>query len=135
MSSRDDDAWRQIVEHYGDAPEFPDEPADEPGPGADSEPGVPEAEPFADPADEVPELERFVPPDPPPLPRPRGARLFAWLGIFGSPVLLLVSLFLNLRLPSTISTLVVMWFLGGFLYLVYQMPKQRDDPWDDGARL
>jgi hypothetical protein len=125
-SSRDEDAWRQIIEHYGDAPEFPDEPAVDDA--LSLEVPVPDPEVLDD-------FGAFVPPEPPPLPRPRGARLVAWLGIFGSPVLLLLSLFLNLRLPSSISTLVVMWFLGGFLYLVYQMPKQRDDPWDDGARL
>ncbi|CUR53969.1 conserved hypothetical protein [metagenome] len=126
-SSRDEDAWRQIVEHYGDVPDFPDSP--------EQPDDLAEPDEAPEPADEIPEAEGFVPPDPPPLPRPRGARLFAWLGIVAPPILLLVSLVLTIRLPSTISTLLVMWFLGGFLYLVYQMPKQRDDPWDDGARL
>ena len=126
-SNRDEDAWRQIVEHYGDVPDFGDLPAEDAA--------VAEPIHLPDPVDEVPEVEQFVPPDPPPIPRPRGARLFAWLGIVAPPLLLLLGLLLTIRLPSSISTLLVMWFLGGFLYLVYQMPKQRDDPWDDGARL
>ena len=127
MSSREEDAWRQIVDHYGDAPAFPDEPVTD----AEDEIELPEPEAVEEP----PEDDAFVPPEPPPLPRPRGARLVAWLGVFGAPILLLLSLFLSYHLPSSISTLLVMWFLGGFLYLVWQMPKQRDDPWDDGARL
>ncbi len=129
-SSRDEDAWRQIVEHYGDVPDFPDVPDE-----GDAVVEPVQAVESPEPVDEVPALERFVPPDPPPVPRPRGARLFAWLGIVTPPMLLLIGVLLTIRLPSSISTLLVMWFLGGFLYLVYQMPKQRDDPWDDGARL
>jgi hypothetical protein len=155
VSSPEEDAWRQIVAHYGDAPDFPDEPdADEPdsaepdsaepdsanpdrsesdsaGPGGpDRQVDVPDEE-EPDPFDE----DRFVPPEPPPIPRPQGSRLVAWLGVFGAPILLAVCAIANFRLSSFISTLLVVWFLGGFGYLVWQMPKDRDDPYDDGARL
>ena len=123
MSSPEDDAWRQIVDHYGDTPEFPDEPATE------VDPPVEEV---------VPELEDpdvFVPPDPPPIPRPHGARLVAWLGVLGAPILLILAAMASFRLSSFISVLLVVWFLSGFGYLVWQMPNERDDPWDNGARL
>jgi hypothetical protein len=123
VSSPEDDAWRQIVEHYGDTPEFLEPPA--------AEVDVPVEEPSR----ERDEEEGFVPPEPPPLPRPQGARLLAWLGVFGAPILLVVSALVGYGLPPMISTLLVIWFLGGFGYLVWQMPKERDDPYDDGARL
>ncbi len=132
MSGRDDDAWRQIVDNYGETPDFPEAPSEPAAKG-----------PFGgafdalDEPEDPPEWqeEEFVPPEPPPIPRPRGARLAAWLGLFGTPVLLVLSLLLGHRLSSFVTTGLVLWFLGGFLYLVWQMPKGPADPWDDGARL
>jgi hypothetical protein len=130
VSSPEDDAWRQIVDHYGDAPEFPEEPAAE----LDLPVDVPVEEAPLEPED-ADALGAFVPPDPPPVPRPHGPRLAAWLGLFGAPILLIVSAIASFRLSSFISTLLVVWFLSGFGYLVWQMPNERDDPDDDGARL
>ena len=79
--------------------------------------------------------ERFVPPPPPPLPRVPKDRLAAWLGVFVSPVLLLVATVLRIPLPAIVAWLLVAAFLGGFGYLVAQMPRGPRDPFDDGARL
>jgi hypothetical protein len=79
--------------------------------------------------------DRFVPPTPPPLPTPTTDRLIAWLGVFGSPVVLLVCLVFGIDLPQLVAYLLVAGFVGGFLYLVIQMPRGPRDPDDDGAQL
>jgi len=126
VSRPDDEAWRQIVDNYGEEPEFPEV--------APAEEAAPEDAPADEPSYDL-EDEGFVPPEPPPLPRPHGVRLAAWIGVFGVPLALLLSVVAGISLPAIVSTALVVWFLAGFGYLVWQMPKQRDDPWDDGARL
>ena len=139
MSERDDEAWRAIVDNYGERAALdPEENADE-------------AEPARDPRrDETPpELrsweegsvdsdwttDRFVPPPPPPIPTPTRDRLFAWLGVFGSPAVLLVCLVLGIALPTLIAYALVAAFVGGFLYLVFKMNREPRDPGDNGAVL
>ena len=41
----------------------------------------------------------------------------------------------DMPVPNWFGWLLVASFLGGFGYLVVTMPRDRDDPWDDGARL
>jgi hypothetical protein len=154
----DEDAWRAIVENYGERVELDDEapaewPSEPGGPGAtQSNSGglqrlfrpLPEPQPEGqgdvdgDPDGDLDddELDRFVPPTPPPLPRLPPDRLLAWAGLFGSPSLLLVFLVFDVGLPSWLGYLLVASFVGGFGYLVATMPRGSDiDPWDDGARL
>ena len=125
----DDTAWREIVANYGEPvlqpEETPAEPAAVEGPRDES----PEqsAEPALD--------ERFVPPPPPPLPRVSKDRLAAWLGVLVSPVLLLIAAVFRIPLPGFVAWLLVGAFLGGFGYLVAQMPRGPRDPFDDGAVL
>ncbi len=130
----DEDAWRTIVENYGDRVEIDDEPVAEP---ASQRP--PATEMWAVDADSEPDLEpddeRFVPPPPPPLPRIPPDRFLAWSGLFGSPTVLLVCMVLGVRLPPWLGYLLVASFIGGFVYLVVQMPRGPADPYDDGARL
>ena len=77
-----------------------------------------------------------MPPTPPPLPKLPPDRLLAWVGLFGSPTVLLVCLVLNVYLPPWLGYLLIASFIGGFIYLVVKMPHSTDiDPWDDGARL
>jgi hypothetical protein len=116
----EDEAWRAIVENYGERPTVD---ADEP-----------HAEPSPEPSPE-PDEERFVPPPPPPVPRSTPDRLAAWCGLFGAPLVLLVALVLGVSLPVWLGYVLVAWFVGGFLYLVVQMPSGPRDPGDDGARL
>lgn len=121
----DDDAWRSIVENYGDRPEvepLPD-PERPPAPAAYAV----EDEPWDD--------DRFVPPPPPPLPHPPPVRLAAWLGLFGAPTVLLVALVLQRTLPELLGYALIAWFVGGFTYLVLHMQHGPRDPGDDGARL
>lgn len=147
----DEDAWRAIVENYGERIELDDESSVEPAAEPDEQQGYdaaggglqrlfrplpePQAE-IEDREDELDELDEFVPPTPPPLPKLSPDRLLAWLGLFGSPTILLVCLVLGIRLVPWMGYLLVASFIGGFAYLVVKMPRTTDiDPWDDGARL
>ena len=142
----DEDAWRAIVENYGERAELDDEPATEPPADPSTEQRlerffVPLPRPEAEEADDVRDVDdepddAFVPPAPPPLPKLPPDRLLAWTGLFGSPTVLLVCVVLNVHLPPWLGYLLVASFIGGFLYLVVKMPRRDDiDPWDDGARL
>ena len=158
--SRTELAWREIVEHYGERAVLPDEPhtrdaGDDAGspaspgsPGAtddDADAATPTTyddgldDPVADADDDGPqvaEVDRFRPPDAPPFPRPRTwQRGVAWSGLFVAPVLALVVGLFSLGLPRLVGWALVAWFVGGFLYLVREMPRAPRDPWDDGSRI
>ena len=136
MVSKDDDAWRAIIDNYGDRPELDaddvEPPAEPERPSRDPEPAASWDDPFPD-SDWS--TDRFVPPPPPPLPTPTTDRLIAWIGVFGSPLVLLVCLIFGVDLPQLIGYLLVGAFVGGFLYLVIQMPRGPRDPDDDGAQI
>ena len=151
----DEDAWRSIGDNYGERIELDDDSA------VDAEPGdargnesnssglqrlfrpLPEPQPEAgsDPTYADDELDDelddgFVPPEPPPLPRLPPDRFLAWTGLFGSPAFLLACLVLDVHLAPWLAYLLIASFIGGFVYLVVNMPRGEDvDPWDDGARL
>jgi hypothetical protein len=138
-------AWQAIVDNYGervldDEPERSDGPEpgppDAPGPDVPDEPGPAAAEPRARPASPPePAEDRYVPPPPPPLPRPRGRRGAAWVGLLGSPSVLLLSVLLGWTPPRLVAWSLVAAFVAGFVYLVLQMPPGPRDPWDDGAQV
>lgn len=136
MVSKDDDAWRAIVDNYGDRPELDSDEVERP---AEPERPQPEPEPATSWDEAYPDsdwsTDRFVPPPPPPLPTPTTDRLLAWLGVFGSPAVLLVCLVFGIDLPRLIAYFLVGAFIGGFLYLVAQMPRGPRDPNDDGAQV
>lgn len=125
----EDEAWRAIVENYGDRVEL--DPSEVPTP----EPEAPEPFSLDSALDAEPDEERFVPPEPPPLPDVPRDRMLAWVGLFGSPTILLITLVFGIDLPALIAYLLIGGFIGGFLYLVNQMPRGPQDPFDDGARL
>jgi hypothetical protein len=131
VTGQNEDAqWAEIIANYGDRPVLdppPDAAAPEPEPQPDVHPELAAAETWQE--------ERFVPPPPPPLPRLPMDRLLAWLGVFGSPLILLVATVLRLHLPTLLAWALVLGFLGGFGYLVAQMPRGPRDPFDDGAVL
>jgi hypothetical protein len=152
----DEDAWRAIVDNYGDRPDLDEEATVDPAVDTGADPGADPEEkqgydaagsaglrrlfrPLPEPRssdDLEDELDEFVPPTPPPLPRLSPDRFLAWLGLFGSPTILLLCLVLDFRLMPWMGYLLVASFIGGFVYLVSQMPRSEDiDPWDDGARL
>ena len=134
----EDDAWRAIVENYGERPRLdPSAPAPEPEPAwyvgalageTDGAGGDEAGDGLDDGLD-----DGFVPPPPPPLPVPEPARLVAWLGVFASPAVMLVSLALGVLLPSLLGYALIAWFVGGFGYLVVNMDRTPRDPGDDGA--
>ncbi len=135
--SKDDDAWRAIIDNYGDRAEV--EPDEAEPPVETSRGSRRSIEPASswddDYVDSDWSTDRFVPPPPPPLPTPTTDRLIAWLGVFGSPVVLLVCLVFGIDLPQLVAYLLVAAFVGGFIYLVTQMPRGPRDPDDDGAQL
>jgi hypothetical protein len=155
VSERDDEAWRAIVDNYGERAELdPDDELDVDVDVDDPDPGVGTGDEVVvlrrDPRDDVPpELrtwdeesidsdwttDRFVPPPPPPVPTPTRDRFIAWAGVFGSPAILLVCLAFRIEIPQLIAYLLVAGFVGGFLYLVLKMPREPRDPGDDGAVL
>ncbi|MET9773882.1 hypothetical protein ABZ023_06370 [Streptomyces sp. NPDC006367] len=75
----------------------------------------------------------FVPPEPPPLPEGDTTAKFAWLGVLGGPVLLLLAVLLGWDMTWWLTTLTIGGFLGGFATLVMRMrPGDEDD--DDPGR-
>lgn len=125
----EDDAWREIVAHYGERPEVPDLPT----PAPVARPDRDAAEQDEEAAQERAE-EHYVPPTPPAAPLPRGPRAVAWAGLFGAPVVMLAFILLGKSVPGWVGFLLFVAFVGGFGYLVATMRKHDDsDPWDDGA--
>ncbi len=89
------------------------------------------------PARDTPEEDRFVPPPPPPLPRLSGAEQVAWLGLVGGPAVLLAAAVFAQSLPTWLTLLAALGFIGGFVTLVVRMDDgtgRLDDP-DDGAQV
>ncbi|MFD7873213.1 hypothetical protein ACFV5G_03635 [Streptomyces sp. NPDC059766] len=74
----------------------------------------------------------FVPPEPPPLPDADTTARFAWLGVVGGPILLLVAVVLGWDMTWWLTTLGVGGFLGGFATLVVRMRTDDEDDGDPG---
>ncbi|MGW3953736.1 hypothetical protein ACWEKM_23110 [Streptomyces sp. NPDC004752] len=75
----------------------------------------------------------FVPPEPPPLPAADTTARFAWLGVVGGPILLLLAVLLGWDMTWWLTTLGIGGFLGGFVTLVTRM-RTDDDEDDDPGR-
>jgi hypothetical protein len=123
----------QQAEREPDAPE-PDRPARPLGGSVAFAPGVGprdhrSPEPSEDDFDEDDE-GHFVPPEPPPLPSADTTAKFAWLGVIGGPVLLLVAVVFGWQMTWWLATLSIGGFVGGFATLVVRM--RTDDEEDDG---
>lgn len=137
---REDELWREIVANYGERPTLEEpaagEDADDPAAAVESDGPAAGTEEYDDPDPAAWEDEgRFVPPPPPPIPIADPPRMLAWLGLFGVPMSLLVIVVAGLHVPQWLGLLMVAWFVGGFVYLVKEMPRDPPDPWDDGSRL
>ncbi|MCL7366831.1 MULTISPECIES: hypothetical protein [Streptomyces] len=74
----------------------------------------------------------FVPPEPPPLPDADATSKFAWLGVLGGPVLLLLAVVLGWEMTWWLTTLSIGGFLGGFATLVVRMRTGDEDDDDPG---
>lgn len=154
-----DEAWARIVAEYDrtpdDSTDHPtdrtadhpvDHPADHPGrnPGAGSD-GTPFVLSLGDgPTEPAPAWSEddsrvagdWVPPLPPPLPRPTGATGAAWVALAGGPLLLLASIIVGWRLPTLLIAASIIGFVGGLVFLIAHMDDHRHrDGWDDGAQL
>ncbi|MFC8426016.1 hypothetical protein ACFUN7_35125 [Streptomyces sp. NPDC057236] len=89
------------------------------------------AEPSDDDLDDTDE-GHFVPPEPPPLPDADVTSKFAWLGVLGGPVLLLLAILLGWEMTWWLTTLCIGGFLGGFATLVMRMRTDDEDDDDPG---
>ncbi|MET9362854.1 hypothetical protein ABZX93_18310 [Streptomyces sp. NPDC006632] len=74
----------------------------------------------------------FVPPEPPPLPEADVTAKFAWLGVVGGPLLLLLAAVFGWDMTWWLTTLGVGGFLGGIATLFARMQPDEDD--DDPGR-
>ncbi|WP_228919600.1 hypothetical protein [Streptomyces sp. DH20] len=74
----------------------------------------------------------FVPPEPPPLPEADVISRFAWLGVLGAPVLLLLAILLGWEMTWWLTTLCIGGFLGGAVTLVMRMRTDDEDDEDPG---
>ncbi|RPF32887.1 hypothetical protein [Streptomyces sp. TLI_185] len=74
----------------------------------------------------------FVPPEPPPLPTADTTAKFAWLGVIGGPILLLLAVLLSWDMTWWLATLGIGGFLGGFATLVMRMKTDDEDNDDPG---
>ncbi len=74
----------------------------------------------------------FVPPEPPPLPDGDTTARFAWLGVLGGPVLLVLAVVLGWEMTWWLQTLTIGGFLGGFATLVVRMRTGDEDDDDPG---
>jgi len=128
--------WRSIVENYGDRAEIEDEPPAGETPRVGSVFDGPVFNPSYDEVDRSLEAEQgFVAPDPGWQPLPAGPRLAAWIGLLAGPVFLLVAAVLHVSIPGILVAVLVAGFVGGFGFLVWQMPREPREPWDDGSRI
>jgi hypothetical protein len=128
--------WQQIIDNFGDRAvlEPGDEALTDPAPATADRVAADDDEP-AQVHDQVHPDDKFVPPTPPPIPRPPLDRLLAWLGVFGVPTLVLICIVLGISVPPWFGLLLAAGFVGGFGYLVVRMSDEPRDPWDDGAVL
>lgn len=132
-SSTDEDAaWREIVANYGPRVHLDGSDLDD-FRGPMQHPAWFNASAAADEhADD--QEDRFRPGPVPSVGPPRGARGLAWLGVLGTPVAVLLLVMLQVTTPGWAGLLMFLAFVGGFGYLVFTMPRRRDDE-DDGAVL
>ena len=157
MDKRDEeDAWRSIVENFGERallddelpsaeldpedltpPETPRAAPDSPGPFV---PG-PEHE-YAEPPRDTPaephamhDVEGSFRPPTPPLPYVPPKRLLAWATLTLVPVLMIVLSLLDHAPRGLLALTMACAWIGAFGYLVWTMPDEPRDPFDNGARV
>jgi hypothetical protein len=120
----EEQAWRDIVDRYGDRPDdagLVELAAAPVAPAPDTS--------FLDLHDE----EAFTPPPLPPPPVISPERRVAWVGLVASPALLVLTRVLDYPLPGVLTAGLVAALIASFGYLVATMAPR--DPDDDGARV
>lgn len=132
----DDEVWKDIVERLSGEQVEPVDPAQPAEPTASAPPAEPAPDVWnPEPWNPIPweDEGRFVPPVPPPIPMPEPPRLIAWAGVLGTPAVLLLFVLFSWDLPDWLGALLLVWFIGGFGYLIATMKSGPRDPNDDGA--
>ena len=136
-SDRIDAAWEDIIAGFHTA-EAPDRPTIE-GSGLSQrlvrEHTQPPEPPMAGPRDytvpDDPDDEGFTPPPPPPMPRPRDRfDTFAWIGLIGGPLAIILAFVLGVG--GWLAAVGFAAFTAGFITLVARASDRRDDG-SDGA--
>lgn len=77
----------------------------------------------------------YQPPPPPELPAGTPAKRLAWAGVLGGPATLLLSALTPWNPPPIVALGAGLATVAGFIALVWMLPENRDDGWDDGARV
>ena len=77
----------------------------------------------------------YLPPPPPELPAGTPAKRLAWAGMLGGPATLLLSALTPWNPPPIVALGAGLATVAGFVTLVWMLPENRDDGWDDGARV
>jgi len=77
----------------------------------------------------------FVPPTPPPLPRPEPRTLLAWVGTLGAPVAFVFAAMTGLVLPRLLTGALILGFVAGVVWLIVTISRSDDERYDpdDGA--
>ena len=122
---KNNDAWDAIVADLSGQIDL--------GPHFRSDPTPPELIPERDYIDEYFD-EGYVPPEPPQITAPSDAiARFAWAGVLGGPVILLLSFALGLG--GVISTVGLVATIGGFVFLMSKRDKHvpPGEDYGDGA--
>jgi len=128
-----EDAWPEAENLTEDKPGGGEADArSEPPANAPLIPGLAELESEGGRREPAEDGERFVPPDPPPLPRGDMVARLAWAGVGGGPVFLLIAALFWRDLPQVLLLAAVAAFVGGFVTLVLRMPREHPED-DDGA--
>lgn len=119
----------------GDDTPWPSEENLEEDPREDSAEDAAEPVPAArvvKPAVDDEDEDHFIPPTPPPLPKPDAMTRLAWIALLGGPVYLVAAVFLRWEVPSWAAFTAVAAFIGGFVALVLRMGDEPPED-DDGA--
>lgn len=131
-AEREDAAWRDIVDNYGPRAELEETETAE---ARQERLSALFETPIRQEPPEPVDADGFVPPVPPPMPVPPRDRLIAGFGTFGVPLLSVIFLLAGRGIPGPLAAVGVAWFIAGSLYLIVHLPRQREDPWDDGAQV
>ena len=79
--------------------------------------------------------DRFVPPNPPPIPRGDRISRLAWAGVIVPPIIVLIGGLASISVPTNIMAFLALAFILGFGTLVYRLRGHHPSDPDDGAVL
>ena len=151
-SADEDEIWRSIVENYGErALPDPERRGERPERTESTEPDA-QTPPFEAPFDPQPadedeqqpaaaeptdadESDAFVPPPAPPAPQVAPSRRAAWIAVIGVPVTFVLLALTGRSVSGPMAVLLLTCMVAGFVHLVWTMPKEPRDPFDDGSRV